>query len=58
MNMRYLNPVWDGGLLVDSVLTESTGWSDTVKTSHAKELPPQSIDWYTLPSRTHPQVTS
>jgi small subunit ribosomal protein S19e len=28
------------------VLTWSTGWSDTVKTSHAKELPPQSIDWY------------
>jgi len=25
---------------------KSTGWSDTVKTSHAKELPPQSIDWY------------
>lgn len=24
----------------------STGWSDTVKTSNAKELPPQSIDWY------------
>ncbi|KXL43531.1 hypothetical protein M433DRAFT_167073 [Acidomyces richmondensis BFW] len=22
------------------------GWVDTVKTSHAKELPPQSIDWY------------
>ncbi|KAK3116854.1 Protein component of the small (40S) ribosomal subunit [Teratosphaeriaceae sp. CCFEE 6253] len=22
------------------------GWSDTVKTSHAKELPPQSIDWF------------
>ncbi|KAF2766826.1 ribosomal protein S19e [Teratosphaeria nubilosa] len=23
-----------------------TGWSDTVKTSHSKELPPQSIDWF------------
>lgn len=23
----------------------STGWSDTVKLSHAKELPPQSQDW-------------
>ncbi|KAF7191133.1 40S ribosomal protein S19, partial [Pseudocercospora fuligena] len=22
------------------------GWSDTVKTSHAKELPPQSQDWF------------
>jgi len=22
------------------------GWVDTVKTSHAKELPPQSDDWY------------
>ncbi|KAK5018255.1 hypothetical protein LTR39_001084 [Cryomyces antarcticus] len=22
------------------------GWVDTVKTSHAKELPPQSIDWF------------
>ncbi|QIW99496.1 hypothetical protein AMS68_005014 [Peltaster fructicola] len=22
------------------------GWSDTVKTSNAKELPPQSIDWF------------
>ncbi|CAK7564068.1 MAG: Protein component of the small (40S) ribosomal subunit [Sporothrix epigloea] len=22
------------------------GWVDTVKTGHAKELPPQSIDWY------------
>ncbi|KAK2734047.1 40S ribosomal protein S19 [Myotisia sp. PD_48] len=22
------------------------GWVDTVKTSNAKELPPQSIDWY------------
>ncbi|KAF2138362.1 uncharacterized protein K452DRAFT_277478 [Aplosporella prunicola CBS 121167] len=22
------------------------GWVDTVKTSHAKELPPQNIDWY------------
>ncbi|KAF2720875.1 ribosomal protein S19e [Polychaeton citri CBS 116435] len=26
--------------------TTSTGWSDTVKTGHAKELPPQSMDWY------------
>ncbi|KAF2458448.1 40S ribosomal protein S19 [Lineolata rhizophorae] len=22
------------------------GWVDTVKTSHAKELPPQNIDWF------------
>lgn len=22
------------------------GWVDTVKTGHAKELPPQSVDWY------------
>ncbi|KAK5134020.1 40S ribosomal protein S19 [Meristemomyces frigidus] len=22
------------------------GWSDTVKTGHMKELPPQSIDWF------------
>ncbi|KAI4289103.1 MAG: hypothetical protein L6R35_001633 [Caloplaca aegaea] len=28
------------------------GWVDTVKTSPAKELPPQSIDWYISPSRT------
>ncbi|KAK0281812.1 Protein component of the small (40S) ribosomal subunit [Friedmanniomyces endolithicus] len=27
------------------------GWSDTVKTSHAKELPPQSIDWYVCDHR-------
>lgn len=26
------------------------GWVDTVKTSPAKELPPQSIDWYILPT--------
>jgi len=34
--------------LFESVLTRllSTGWSDTVKTGHLKELPPQSIDWY------------
>lgn len=25
------------------------GWVDTVKTSPAKELPPQSIDWYLFP---------
>lgn len=46
---RNLNPVRDGGLHVGialQLLTESTGWSDTVKTSQAKELPPQSIDWY------------
>lgn len=24
------------------------GWVDTVKTSHSKELPPQSSDWYVL----------
>ncbi|KAF2029529.1 40S ribosomal protein-like protein S19 [Setomelanomma holmii] len=24
----------------------STGWVDTVKTSHSKELPPQDIDWF------------
>ncbi|OAL57453.1 40S ribosomal protein-like protein S19 [Pyrenochaeta sp. DS3sAY3a] len=23
-----------------------TGWVDTVKTSHSKELPPQDIDWF------------
>ncbi|KAK5122665.1 40S ribosomal protein S19 [Meristemomyces frigidus] len=22
------------------------GWADTVKTSHSRELPPQSIDWF------------
>lgn len=27
-------------------MTLSTGWVDTVKTGHCKELPPQSIDWY------------
>jgi len=24
----------------------STAWTDTVKTSHSNELPPQNIDWY------------
>lgn len=27
-------------------MVESTGWVDTVKTSHSNELPPQSPDWY------------
>ncbi|KAJ4351831.1 Protein component of the small (40S) ribosomal subunit [Didymosphaeria variabile] len=27
-------------------LPMSTGWVDTVKTGHSKELPPQDIDWY------------
>ncbi|KAI9786013.1 MAG: 40S ribosomal protein S19 [Peltula sp. TS41687] len=26
------------------------GWVDTVKTSHSKELPPQSIDWFYIRS--------
>lgn len=49
---RNLNLVRDGGrmsseALFEQVLTRllSTGWSDTVKTGHLKELPPQSIDW-------------
>jgi len=42
---RNLNPVRNGGHVSAAKLTPSTGWSDTVKTSHAKELPPQSQDW-------------
>lgn len=30
-------------------LTSFLGWVDTVKTGPAKELPPQSIDWYLFP---------
>jgi small subunit ribosomal protein S19e len=28
------------------LITLTTGWVDTVKTGPAKELPPQSIDWF------------
>lgn len=45
MAMRIPESRAGRGAGVDSMLTWSTGWSDTVKTSHAKELPPQSIDW-------------
>jgi hypothetical protein len=49
---RNLNLVRDEGRMSSEALFElvltrlpSTGWSDTVKTGHLKELPPQSIDW-------------
>ncbi|KAJ4319228.1 Protein component of the small (40S) ribosomal subunit [Neodidymelliopsis sp. IMI 364377] len=29
-----------------SLTVLSTGWVDTVKTSHSNELPPQDIDWF------------
>ncbi|KAI9692582.1 MAG: 40S ribosomal protein S19 [Bathelium mastoideum] len=35
-----------GKLPIPGGVLSSTGWVDTVKTSHAKELPPQNIDWY------------
>jgi small subunit ribosomal protein S19e len=47
-----LNPVTGGisftraSLLTSSVHFLRTAWVDTVKTSHAKELPPQDPDWY------------
>lgn len=41
--------------LVEHVLTRhwSTGWVDTVKTGHQKELPPQNIDWYVDLPKSH-----
>ncbi|KAL1602990.1 Protein component of the small (40S) ribosomal subunit [Nothophoma quercina] len=34
------------GKLPISLTVLSTGWVDTVKTSHSNELPPQDIDWF------------
>jgi len=43
LRMNCLNKRWTA---IDIANTPLTGWVDTVKTGPAKELPPQSIDWF------------
>ncbi|KAI9874577.1 MAG: 40S ribosomal protein S19 [Pleopsidium flavum] len=38
--------IWSEELRANDWGFARTGWVDTVKTSHSKELPPQSIDWF------------